>query len=487
MATDFSSMSLEQMRALIDPASSSTVAQASDVWANVASKLRELEAVLGVNGETVMADWEGDAAEGFGGDLSDLRQYLRDQAEYAERIRDALLTISSEIDTAKNSMPEDSGWFSDLKDMATDLAGGGALAFVPGLGQHLVDSLTPADDDGTVRQEMTGRVDAFLREDEERRNQAVAVLQRYTAGLATARSKMVWTRVDDGEEGVISPSDASAGASAGAAGLVGGVGAGFATANSQPSSYGRGVTSRTGPRGTSYVQGDATSPSGVQRVRGVDGPAPENGLSTNRPGGGSSLPASELNRADAPTLNRSPSNTNPGPAPAGGGGGNTNFRGPVGLGDLASNQGRNPGGSLRPRGTRMPGQREGRPLVSASDAQRDTGAGNGRTGGARPGGGIGAGAAGGRGSTSATNRRSGVIGVDGDGPAGRSGTFTQGGSGIGRGSRLGGADPRNAYRLPNQQRAEEEERERRERADYLVEDEETWRASRSITPRVIDE
>lgn len=164
--------------------------------------------------------------------------------------------------------------------------------------------------------------------------------------------------------------------------------------------------------------------------------------------------------------------------PAGGLGGGTSTGGPSGgfVAPVPYGRTGGPGGG----GARSnPGGRGG-----VLGGTKGGGAGAGRTGtpggmgGGAVGGGAGRGAAGRGGSPART--RGGVVGA----PGGPGGGAKQGGGGLHR-SR-GGTQAGAPGAAAANNRAKDKDRTKKERPDYLVEDEETWTPQRNVAPRVIE-
>ncbi|WP_157537956.1 WXG100 family type VII secretion target [Kitasatospora azatica] len=476
--TDFNKYSHGTLRSMVEALNSGDVMSASDPWRRASDVLKQIRTALNTASGDATSTWEGSSSDAFYESMTKLANSVNNTAAYANDAANTLKMMSEAIDQAKHDMPEEPGFWDKLGNAISDTA------------QNAVG----VQDDSTQ-----------IPIADQRKTQAVAVMQtlanKYRAATPVLKPPPS-PNIDNSE---VPPPDPTASAALSAFVLGSGLGAmgGYTTApeavSAVPRASGSGSSAPVDSPRQRTTRSVAATDSGITGgVANVSPKAPQGtavgalrspGEETPSPVGQAPVPGSGTS-LDGITITGSK------PSVASGGGvlGTTPVSGratnggvPVSFGGVV---GRGTPGGARPSGGAFTGEAE-----------------PGTSGGRRPGanGDLFAGESGeassGRGTgvarRGAARRSPGVIG-EGEGEVvGRSGggtrkAFTEGGSGIGARGRAqaeyGGASPEEpAGFLPGSPQETRRKKKRKgERADYLVEDEETWVSGEAVNPDVVE-
>ncbi|GAA2241739.1 hypothetical protein GCM10010430_24130 [Kitasatospora cystarginea] len=459
--TNFSGYSHGDMRRMVQSMDSGAVMAASDPWRKAAATLKQIRTALNTAAGDATHSWEGATSDAFYSKMTKLANSVNNVAAYANDAAVELQGISEAIDQAKRDMPEE----PDFLDKVGDSIGDAAKSMVG-------EKTTPIAD--------------------ERKAQAVAVMDtlavKYRASTAALKTPRTGN-VDDPTD--IPPPGDSSGAEA-ISGLFVGAGLGLASAGSTAE-----TTRPSGRESASWSSGQtATPPKPVVAPPtdpgvwgGTANPAPRP-QQPGSPGAGTGI--------DGGVVAPKPGKVGGGPIVTGGGGTGTTGTGTlpgtgacppvVGGGGItgSSKGGLTSGGSSLGRGGLGAGG--GRGAVRAGGAFGAEG-----MGGAE--GGAGGAAGGGRMGRGLGQRSGGAAGEAGAAGAGRR-SFTEGGSGLGRGraqagqsgqSGNGNGNGNGAHGAPGAGgKGAKKEKKGKDRPSYLVEDEETWKSGEKANPNVVE-
>ena len=442
--TNFAELDMDTMKAMVSASNPSEVHDVAHGWADLYTQLVGGSATEGSGGsggikkiftaavEEVLQDWEGSAADQFRAEAQKIAKKISDGAEYArytsiamKNAATVLEKIKPEVEAMEKPSAASSAW-----DRATDLDRDDS-----GLKRDL------ASPNKTTQEALDGNRDDLSKGKEAQLEMAVKMEQLGAAYASQSKSMGSWNKVrrDDREHYPGEP-----GGSAPVPLMM------------PPDSSGTSPAART--PGASGAKGGFT-PAGMNnpRTAGING-----GIgSTPRPGAGVGT-----------GLNGISGGTGLG---TGIGAGKSFGKGVLGGGSKGAGSGSSGAGTPG-----IPGAAGG---IAGGLARGAAGAGSraGRPGIPGMGGGPGGGAKGAKGRGSGLARqKGGVFGA----ASGKSGTRPQGGTGLHR-SR-GGAQAGMAGAPGSRGTNANEEKERGQRPDYLVEDEETWTPERNVAPRVIE-
>ncbi|GAA1242696.1 hypothetical protein GCM10009665_36810 [Kitasatospora nipponensis] len=495
--TDFTTYSHGELRTMVESMNSGDVMSASDPWRRAADTLKQIRTALGSASGDATSTWEGNTSNAFYEKMTTLANSVNNTAAYANDAANTLQMMSEAIDQAKHDMPEEPDFWDKLGNAISDTA------------QNAVG----IQDDSTQ-----------IPIKDQRKAAAVAVMQTLANKYRTATPVLKPPArfvIDDPD---VQPPDPTASAALSAFVMGSGLGAigGFASAPDAarvvPRSMAEPVSGPvTAPRSTTAV--GATTDAGIRGGIAKPTPKPPQSVAV---GAGAPTDAAVRPAVAQPSVpSVQPALTGSGtgldaaalraPSSQGGGvglvGGTAGIGGGTGSGVLPFG----PGGAVaystsargKSGGAGFPGEEDpgafavgrrgnGSPAAAGAGESVFTGEGEGAAGrlvgGSRRAGGSGAG------------RRvgGGVVGerdeaeLVGRSPGGSRKPFTEGGSGLGARGRLplesGGKGPEEGMEcLPgNGQNLRRKKRREGKRADYLVEDEETWETDGTVNPDVVE-
>ncbi|MCX4748768.1 hypothetical protein OG455_25175 [Kitasatospora sp. NBC_01287] len=505
--TDFNTYSHSALRKMVQALNSGDVMSASDPWRRAADTLKQIRTALDKASGTATDGWQGTSSDAFYGKMTKLANSVNNTAAYANDAANTLQMMSEAIDQAKHDMPEEPGFWSQVGNAISDTA------------QNAVG----IDDDSTQ-----------VPVKDQKKAEAVAVMQTLANKYRTATPVLKPPPINNIDDPDVQPPDPSPSAALAAFVMGSGLGAvgGYVTApaNAQvvarvtdspsapavaaprtqavtlatPTDSGiRGGVANPTPRPPRSVAVGADTPVGAHEVRPALGsstapvpPAPSHNL-----GSGTGLDGIGVMSSRPPVAGGMG-------VPGGAVGGSPASGGslPLGFGSTVGRpfamDARSSAGEAEP--ARGAGLGTGEPVFTGGEgAERSV---TGRAAGFARGGPLGEGAGDG---TSVGSRSGGYVrggaarsvgdGVIGEGESapGRAAggprqAFTEGGTGLGARGRVpaeSGAEEaeRGPGFLPGEtQEARRKKRKAGKRADYLVEDEETWMADESVNPDVVE-
>ncbi|MDH6121513.1 uncharacterized protein YukE [Kitasatospora sp. GAS204A] len=503
--TDFNTYSHSALRKMVQGLNSGDVMAASDPWRRASETLKQIRTALDTASNSATDSWQGASSNAFYDKMTKLANSVNNTASYANDAANTLQMMSEAIDQAKHDMPEEPGFWSQVGNAISDTAQNA-------VGIQDDSTQTPIKD--------------------QKKAEAVAVMQTLANKYRTATPVLKPPAMAIDEQDV-PPPDPTPSAALTAFVMGAGLGAvgGYVTAPENTQVVSRVTDGRTAPAVAAprarTVEAVAPSDSGIKGglanpapkplksvAVGADAPAssqsvsPTAGPSTppaqpQTVGGGTGLDSTGVIGGKAPLAG---STGIPG-SPVGGGAANSS--------SLSMGFGGTPGRSfamgppasagIAPGEAEM-GQRASAGAsesVSAGEGAGESAAGRaggfargGMVGGAvgeRPSGARAGGFARGR---AAREGSGGVIGEDemvgGRAASGPRESFTEGGTGLGARGRVP-AEPgaeeteRGTGLLPGgTQQARRKKRREGKRAEYLVEDEETWMADEAANPDVVE-
>ncbi|MCC9308553.1 PPE domain-containing protein [Kitasatospora sp. RB6PN24] len=504
--TDFSVYSHSQLRTMVESLNSGDVMSASDPWRRAATTLKQIRTSLDTACGDATQKWQGNTSDAFYSAMTKLATNVNSTAAYANDAANTLQMMSEAIDQAKHDMPEEPGFWEQVGNGISDT----------------VQNTIGVGDDST----QTPIAD-------QRKAQAVAVMQTLANKYRTAVPVLKPPKLSGIEDPSVPPPDPTAAAALSAFVMGAGAGAigGYATAPETRQAVNRAATAsapaptpRQGPIPSTTAR---PTDSGIRG--GVPNPAPKAPKSVavgsgTAPVASTAAPQGGAPLRTAPTTGTSLDHTSLAarpPALSTGGApsalpGDTGPTGtapmPVGLGPNAAMGERDSHGAfdepLTPRGGRASAgstPREG--VFTGEEEPFAGGGGRGLGGRAAPGEGVfdgeevgmpgsraGAGLRGG----GAGGRRAGAVGepeepVGGSvSGAAREKAFTEGGTGLGARSRAGmeitGEPGEEGTGMPpgGAGATRRKKKPTGKRADYLVEDEETWVSGEDVNPGVVE-
>ncbi|GAB2707814.1 WXG100 family type VII secretion target [Kitasatospora kifunensis] len=515
--TDFNGYSHGALRKMVEALNSGDVMAASDPWRRAADTLKKIRTALDTASGDATYSWQGNTSDAFYSKMTKLATSVNNTAAYANDAANTLRMMSEAIDQAKHDMPEEPGFWSQVGNAISDTA------------QNAVG----IQDDSTQ-----------IPIKDQKKAEAVAVMQTLANKYRTATPVLkppVFSNID---ESTVPPPDPTPAAALSAFVMGAGLGAigGYTSApvNTQVVtrvSGGVGAPTAVAPPREQVVAPAAPTDSGIKG--GVANPAPKPPKSVAvgadapvvshkadsqpvRPTSSPSVPSSQpvitgsgtgLDGAVVAAPRPPLAGAAGGAATAGvgvGGSGNTLPMGyGAGVARIPTLGPRLSAGSFNGEAepNRRPGVGESTfdEEAEGASASRVGGGGLGRSSAARQGYGIGeepsaAGRGGGYGRGGAA-RKVGVGGVVGEGEepvvgrveGGPRKGFTEGGSGLGLRGRVA-SEPEDAAAersgtglMPGQtQAARRKKRREGKRADYLVEDEESWMSAEDVNPGVVE-
>ncbi|MGW2399797.1 PPE domain-containing protein [Kitasatospora sp. NPDC001664] len=454
--TNFNDYSHADLRRMVGSMDSGGVMSAADPWRRATDTLKQIQQSLATSAGDATTSWEGDTSDAFHAKMTRLAESINTAAAYANDAAITLEMMSSAIDEAKRTMPEEPSFWSKAADAIGDTASSA-------VGNEDEDTKTAISD--------------------EKKTQAVAVMNllatRYRAATSYMKPPIVRSPIEDIVD-VPSPGDSMGSAAISALLLGGGMGA--RAGKEYGSSSTTGVRSSGGP-----VGGAPKSPKVI--TPGPTDPGIKGGTANPAPKPASPVITSPGTGLDGTGVINRPGTGGPGGPVAGGHGGGT---GGLSGGAAGGQGGITVGGSASNGGIRATagGSGIGARGTFSGDGGRGLG---GARGGAFGAGGMSGGAAGGSvgggavgGGSRQVGRSGGVVGGAAPGQ-GSKGAFTEGGSGLGRarGQSAQGAGGQGGFPGANQA-AKKKEKQEGKRPDYLVEDEETWATGRPANPNVVD-
>ncbi|GAA1984299.1 PPE domain-containing protein [Kitasatospora viridis] len=492
--TDFSKYSHAQLRQMVEGLNSGDVMSASDPWRRAASTLKQIRTALNTASGDATQKWEGASSDAFYGAMTKLATNVNNISAYANDAANTLQMMSEAIDQAKHDMPEEPGLLDQLGNAISD-------TFQNAIGQQDDSTQIPIAD--------------------QRKNQAVAVMQTLANKYRVATPVLKPPNVPSLEDPKVPPPDPNAAAALSAFVTGAGVGAvgGYSTAPTTTRATTHAATT-TAPPAPSPRKSDQSAPADSGIAGGVPN-APTRAPKSVAVGADAPSVAPAATSVAAPTqpagpvigtgidhtaLSVRPSLAGTGASPIGGTG-SPSAGLPFGPGAVAGRTSTGGGGFDAPwpkaqpgTGTPIrggagaaPGEEGGGPVsgrAGGNAAAEASGAGRGLAGssGERVGGGVRA---------NTPRRTAGAIGEE-EAPSAspRVGpgkeAFTEGGSGLG--ARTRAADSTAAEEqeagmglVPGGSQSPERKKKRKgQRADYLVEDEETWASDQDANPDVVE-
>ncbi|MEV8096854.1 hypothetical protein [Kitasatospora sp. NPDC085879] len=449
--TNFNGYSHGDMRGMVQSMDSGGVMAASDPWRKASDTLKQIRTALNTASADATSSWEGETSDAFYTKMTKLANAVNNAAAYANDAAQTMQMMSEAIDTAKRDMPEEPSFWDKAGDALSDTA-----------------KSTVGVDDEDTRTAVT----------DEKKAQAVAVMQTLAAKYRTATANLKPPpRGQEDIEDLPAPDSSAASAISGM--LVGG---GLGLAGSTGSGTGSGSSAPRRSSSTASPQSPKTSTARITDS-GISG-----GTANPTPKPKTPTPVGPGTGIDGATVvNRPPATSGPGSGsghvgPGGTGGGGQHGGGGVidtGLGGGGGRGGTGGGGSGLGRG-----------------GAGGSGSGLGRGGNAFGSSGMGGGSGSGSGGRSAgsgaggslAKRGGGVVGEAATGGAGR-GSFTEGGSGLGRnrpGQGAAGAGGQGHGMPGSQTGKKKDKKDDKRRPDYLVEDEETWASGERANPNVVE-
>ncbi|WP_431678807.1 WXG100 family type VII secretion target [Kitasatospora sp. KL5] len=449
--TNFNGYSHGDMRSMVQSMDSGGVMAAGDPWRKAADTLKQIRTALNTASADATSSWEGATSDAFYSKMTRLANAVNNAAAYANDAAITMQMMSEAIDTAKQDMPEEPGFWDKAGDAISDTA-----------------KSTVGVDDEDTRTAVS----------DEKKAQAVAVMETLAAKYRTATTYLKPPpRVPREEiEDLPAPDSSAAGAISGM--LVGG---GLGLAGGSGSGTGSGTSTARRSTSTTSPQSPKTSPARITD-NGISG-----GTANPTPKPKTPTPVGPGTGIDGVHVgNRPPGTGGTGPVQPGlGGSGGQHTGGGGGVVDAGLGSGGNRGGSGGQGGSTL--GRSGTGGTGGGGLGRGT---NAFGAGGMGGGGLGSGSAGktagGGAGGSLARRGGGVVGEAGAGGAGR-GAFTEGGSGLGRGRAGQGAPGAGGHGMPGSQAGGKKDKKNdKRRPDYLVEDEETWASGERTNPNVVE-
>lgn len=455
--TTFAMKELGELRGMLDGADPAKVRKVADSWSwihkvLVASEGGGLKQEFDKAVEEVLEHWSGEAAEGFRKRANKISKKIEEAAVRAKAVESPMRNVATVLQSGIDNMKEIKD--PNAAERGADKAGNVAVSVLT-LGQKggRDDSGAKADiAAGVPTQDVLRKHATELSEGKERALKAAMVLEYVSGGYRTyAKSMKVKDRQFNDPN--FDAKDYDGGAPAVVPFSGGGVGQKGVKAASMPTGLdGAGLATQaapTSPRPDGITGGIGTG--------GQPGSQVGTGLNTAGPGVGTGGGVN-VGNLGAPSAGGGPTS-----AASGGGIGAPGIVGTAGGGT----RGTGAGGRVAGGGGRM-----GAPGMGGGAGARQGG--NNKKGGS------------GRGALA--KQRGGVVGAAGKGAA-----RAQGGSGLhrSRGGKQAGATGQKGKGMMagapgSRGGAGKDDKERRERPDYLVEDEETWVTKKNVTPRVVD-
>ncbi|MCK1798897.1 hypothetical protein MTQ01_23295 [Streptomyces sp. XM4193] len=449
--TTFAYKELGELRAMLDGADPKTVSKVADSWGWISKVLVESEGNLKDDFDKAVAEvlehWSGDAAEGFRKRANKISKKIAEAASRAKAMEQPMRNVATVLQSGINQLNEvkDPGKL----DRAADKTGNVVVQVVT-LGKKGGRDDSGANADiaaGRPTQEVLDKHATELSEGKERALKAAIALE-YVGGGYRTYAKSIQSSGRNFRDPNFDDTDYDGGVPA----VVPFPGGGIDQKNVKP------MSTPTGLDGTGINTQTPTSPrpdgiTGGIGTGGQSGPQVGTGLNSAGPGvGGGGVNAGNLGGLST------------GSAPTGAANGTgIGTPGALGAGGAAMRAG---GAGGRVAGT---GGRMGAPGMGGGAGARQGG--NNKKGGS------------GRGALA--KQRGGVVGAAGKGAA-----RAQGGSGLHRsrgGKQAAGQKGKGMMGAPGTRgTAGKDDKERKERPDYLVEDEETWVPNKTVAPRIVD-
>lgn len=510
--TDFNGYSHSALRKMVEALNSGDVMAASDPWRRASDTLKKIRTALDTASGDATYSWQGNTSDAFYSKMTKLATSVNNAAAYANDAANTLQMMSEAIDQAKHDMPEEPGFWSQVGNAISDTA------------QNAVG----IQDDSTQ-----------IPIKDQKKSEAVAVMQTLANKYRTATPVLKPPPLSNIDETEVPPPDPTPSAALSAFVMGAGLGAigGYTSAPVNTQVVGRvsevpAAPAAAPPRPSACapvaptdagIKGGVANPAPkpLKSVAvGADAPVADHKADSHaaRPASGPSAPAAQSSvtgngtglDATAVAAPRPPSAA-PSGGPTGlvGGGGGSGSMPPMGFGTGA---GRIPTVDPRLSAGAFNGEAESnrRPGAGGStpgeEGAEESVGGSGRPGATRQGLGpaeeaSAAGHRSGFGRGGAARRGGGggsVVGEGEEAMVGRAESaqrkgFTEGGSGLGlRGRAASETEAAAAERtqpglLPGgTQAARRKKRKEGKRADYLVEDEETWMSDEGVNPGVVE-
>ncbi|MFE3500325.1 WXG100 family type VII secretion target [Kitasatospora sp. NPDC059146] len=464
--TDFTKYSHADLRTMAQALDPGAVMAAGDPWRKAATTLKEIRKTLTNVSTEAATSWEGTTSDSFHTSMLTLATNINEAAAYANDAANTLHNMSEAMATAKRTMPEEPGSWDQFKDKVGDF-------------------FSSEDDHIQLTDQKKAEAAAVM--------QTLAMHYRIATPALKAPPSLQRPPVDDSRDA--SPQADPTGAAAAVAAVVSGAsfGTGGASARSaagatstrpksQPPMVARPAVKGTAAPTDSGIRGGVAQ--ALPKSPPTTGRTSSAGISgTPMPGQGGSVPSPVTSGTQTSGLNVPPT-VAPGSGPIGGGGERTTAVHPgpsvqgspagSGLGAKEFSSGAAP--------VEGPGLRGGRTTGIGGEVHPGIGAG-------------GRGAAGARQLAGPLARPGGAVGETIPPISGVRGkqAFTEGGSGLGARSRLGGEVGARStgvmspgIPLSEAQRGRKNRGKDGKRPDYLVEDEETWASDKPANPNVVE-
>ncbi|MFF7636597.1 hypothetical protein ACFZB9_26115 [Kitasatospora sp. NPDC008050] len=508
--TDFNGYSHSALRKMVDALNSGDVMAASDPWRRAADTLKKIRTALDTASGDATYSWQGNTSDAFYSKMTKLATSVNNAAAYANDASNTLQMMSEAIDQAKHDMPEEPGFWSQVGNAISDTA------------QNAVG----IQDDSTQ-----------IPIKDQKKSEAVAVMQTLANKYRTATPVLKPPPLSNIDETEVPPPDPTPSAALSAFVMGAGLGAigGYTSTPVNTQVVSRASESPAAPAAApprqpacapvaptdSGIKGGVANPAPKPPKSvavGADAPVADHTVDSPpaRPAAGPSAPLTQTVvtgngtglDATAAVGPRPPlAMPSGGPTSAVGGGSGPGGMLPMGFGTGA---GRIP--TVDPRlsagafnGEAEPSRRPGAGgSMSADEGTEESAGGSGRTSATRQGFGPDEGASAaarrsgfGRGGSARKSGGGSVIGEGEEAIGGRAESaprkgFTEGGSGLGLRGRASESEAAAAERtgpglLPGgTQAARRKKRKEGKRADYLVEDEETWMSDEDVNPGVVE-
>ncbi|MGF1428832.1 PPE domain-containing protein [Kitasatospora sp. LaBMicrA B282] len=120
--TDFNTFSHSDLRKMVEALNSGDVMSASDPWRRAADTLKQIRTALDTASSTATDSWQGTSSDAFYDKMTKLANSVNNAAAYANDTANTLKMMSEAIDQAKHDMPDEPGFLSQLGNAISDTA-----------------------------------------------------------------------------------------------------------------------------------------------------------------------------------------------------------------------------------------------------------------------------------------------------------------------------------------------------------------------------
>ncbi|MFE9428099.1 hypothetical protein ACFYNO_34670 [Kitasatospora sp. NPDC006697] len=118
--TDFSGYSHAQLRTMVEALNSGDVMSASDPWRRASDTLKQIRTALGMASGDATQSWQGTSSDAFYSAMTKLANNVNNTAAYANDAANTLQMMSEAIDQAKHDMPEEPGFWDQVGNAVSD-------------------------------------------------------------------------------------------------------------------------------------------------------------------------------------------------------------------------------------------------------------------------------------------------------------------------------------------------------------------------------